>query len=59
MSIMEGEQGTCCAWLVGQTNADTFKISALTAYTNVDRLKQKHFTRFFFNNVCDGRIQGK
>jgi hypothetical protein len=27
------------AWLVGQTNAGTFKISALTAYMNVDRLK--------------------
>jgi hypothetical protein len=36
---MEGEQGKCCAWLVEQTNADTFKISALTAYMNGDRLK--------------------
>jgi len=34
---MEGEEGKCCAWLVGQTNR--LKISALTAYMNGDRLK--------------------
>jgi len=39
MSITEGKQGKCCAWLVGQTNVDTFKISALTAYMKGDRLK--------------------
>jgi len=38
-SIREGR-----AWLVGQTNADTFKISALTAYTNVGRLKTETHT---------------
>ena len=39
MSIMEVEQGKWCASLVGQMHANTFKISALTAHMNVDRLK--------------------
>jgi len=51
MSIIEGEQGKCCAWLVGQTNIDTFKISALTAYMNGDRLKiEKHILNKNYDN---------
>jgi hypothetical protein len=36
---MEGEQGKWHAWLVGQINADTLKISLLIAYMNVGILK--------------------